>query len=209
LPHDTAARPKRPAGWPSVREIPAEEAEAFGTMIETLRGFLDKVTGARPNAAMTAALTHDLAAWAERLDGCTVEERDQLFGRLLQQPGRGQTMTPALVVERQVPGEVVGTVTFGRYFVGVNKAVHGGALPLIFDEVLGRAASSPERPRIRTAYLNTAFRALTPIDVPLHVRGWLDRAEGRKFFVRGEIRHGDVVCADAEGLFVELRPEQG
>ena len=40
------------------------------------------------------------------------------------------------------------------------------------------------------------------------VRGWLDRQEGRKYFVRGELRHGDVVCADAEGLFVALKPGQ-
>jgi len=39
-------------------------------------------------------------------------------------------------------------------------------------------------------------------------RGWLDRREGRKYFVRGELRHGEVVCAEAEGPFVALKPEQ-
>ena len=37
----------------------------------------------------------------------------------------------------------------------------------------------------------------------------VDRIEGRKRFVSGELRHGDTVCAQAEGLWVELLPGQG
>jgi acyl-coenzyme A thioesterase PaaI-like protein len=85
--------------------------------------------------------------------------------------------------------------------------VHGGVLPLLFDEVLGRAAASHGRERIRTAYLNVAFKALTPLDSELTVRGWVDRVEDRKLFVRGELRDGEVLCAEAEGLFVALKPE--
>jgi len=193
--------------WPDPERNHADLAAPYGEMIEVLRGFLDKVAGARPDAAQIAALTQDLREWSDRLDGCQVPERDQLFARLLERPGRGQTMSPALVVEHQGIGEFRGHVTFGRYFLGVNGAVHGGTLPLMFDEVLGRAAGRPGL-RLRTAYLKTDFRALTPLDTKLAVRGWLDREEGRKFFVRGELRHGDVVCAEAEGLFVALKPEQ-
>ena len=70
------------------------------------------------------------------------------------------------------------------------------------------AATAIPDQRLRTAYLKTDFRALTPLNTRLEVRGWLERQEGRKYFVRGELRHGDVVCADAEGLFVALKPEQ-
>jgi acyl-CoA thioesterase FadM len=192
--------------WPGERNH-ADLAKPYGEMVDVLRVFLDKVAGARPDAGQIAALTQDLREWSDRLDGCQVEERDQLFARLLDVDGRGQTMSPALEVARQAPGDFRGHVTFGRYFLGVNGAVHGGALPLLFDEVLGRAAALPGL-RLRTAYLKTDFRALTPLDTKLEVRGWLERQEGRKYFVRGELRHGDVVCADAEGLFVALKPEQ-
>jgi acyl-coenzyme A thioesterase PaaI-like protein len=208
LPHDTSAPPAIKSSWPGVVRHAPEVVESYDGMVATLRGFLDKLAGARPDADTLTALTRDLAAWSGRLDACAVDERDQLFGRLVRQPGRGQTASPQLFIDRQVEGELVGRVTFGRYFLGVNGAVHGGIIPLLFDEVLGRAAADPKQPRIRTAYLNTAFKALTPIDVELEVRGWLDRVEGRKRFVRGELRHGDIVCAEAEGLFVELRPEQ-
>lgn len=208
MPHDSSTPLKSRTNWPGVVRHERETVEAYDGMIAGLREFLDKVGGARPDAATIAALTQDLADWSERLAGCAVEEHDQLFGRLVTEPGRGQTMAPSLFIDHQVVGELRGRVTFGRYFLGVNGAVHGGAIPLLFDEVLGRAAADPARPRIRTAYLNTVFKALTPIDVELQVVGRLDRAEGRKRFVRGELRHGDTVCAEAEGLFVELRPEQ-
>ena len=50
---------------------------------------------------------------------------------------------------------------------------------------------------------------ITPIDTELVVSAWIDRIEDRKIFVRGEIRHGSTVCAEADALFLRLRPEQG
>ena len=193
--------------WPSPDRSFPEIGGPYGEMIDVLREFLDKVSGVQPDLRTIEALKDDLAAWSRRLDPFVVSERDQLFARLLDAPGRGQTMSPALHVDRMEPGDFRGHVTFGRYFLGVNGAVHGGTLPLMFDEVLGRAAALPGL-RLRTAYLKTDFRTLTPLDTRLEVRGWLDRQEGRKYFVRGELRHGDVVCADAEGLFVALKPGQ-
>lgn len=205
----SVAEPAQPHTWPDPRRDTPSVAGAWGEMIVALRGFLDTVGGVKPDEATIIALKDELNGWSARLAPFTVEEREQLFARLMDTAGRGQTMSPALVVERQEPGDFRGHVTFGRYFLGVNGAVHGGTLPLMFDEVLGRAAATaiPDQ-RLRTAYLKTDFRALTPLDTRLEVRGWLDRQEGRKYFVRGELRHGDVVCADAEGLFVALKPEQ-
>lgn len=203
------AEPAEGHTWPDPHRQTPSVAGAWGEMITALRGFLDTVGGVRPDEATILALRNDLNAWSERLEPFLVAERDQLFARMMDQSGRGQTMSPALVVDSQAPGDFRGHVTFGRYFLGVNGAVHGGTLPLMFDEVLGRAAATaiPDQ-RLRTAYLKTDFRALTPLNTRLEVRGWLERQEGRKYFVRGELRHGDVVCADAEGLFVALKPEQ-
>lgn len=208
MPHDTAALAERKPVWPGMRAVPADEAAAYRRMTDTLQGFLDKLAGARPDVATIEALADDLAAWSERLQAAAVDEPDQLYGRLLTEPGRGQVTAPRLFVEHAADGEVRGHVTFGRYFLGVNGAVHGGVLPTLFDEVLGRAAACSDRPRVRTAYLNVDFRALTPLDTRLEVRGWLDRVEGRKCFVKGVLKHGETVCAEAEGLFVALKDHQ-
>lgn len=203
------APPAAGHAWPDPRRGTPGVAGPWGEMIAALRGFLDTVAGVRPDEATILELKDQLNAWSERLQPFVVEEREQLFARMLGQAGRGQTMSPALVIESQAPGDFRGHVTFGRYFLGVNGAVHGGTLPLMFDEVLGRAAATaiPDK-RLRTAYLRTDFRALTPLNTRLEVRGWLERRQGRKYFVRGELRHGEVVCADAEGLFIALKPEQ-
>jgi acyl-coenzyme A thioesterase PaaI-like protein len=192
-----------------MRVLPPAQTEAYDRMIAELRGFLDGLAGAHPDEAMVAELSRDLAAWSERLGRCAVEEPDQLFARVVERPGRGQVMSPLLFAKDLPSGEMTGHVTFGRYFMGVNGAAHGGAVALLFDEALGRAASGRGGPRARTAYLHVDFRAVTPIDTKLAVRSWLDRVDGRKRFVRGELRHGEVICAEAKALFVELKPGQG
>ena len=36
------------------------------------------------------------------------------------------------------------------------------------------------------------------------MEGWLDRADGRKIICRGTLHNGDVLCAEAEGLFISV-----
>ena len=191
---------------PTVRS-PGGGAE-YGEMISTLRDFLDNVAAAAPDTATTVALTGDLHRWAERLAQSAVSERRQIFARRLDLPGRGQTMSPSFIPIAGDREKVAGTVTFGRYFLGGGGAVHGGAIPLLFDEVLGRLASSGGRAPARTAYLHTDFRSITPVGVELAVRAWFVSEQGRKRTLRAQLTHGDTLCAEAEGLFVELRPDQ-
>lgn len=211
----TEARDTEPRGgfppmrtWqePTVRS-PGGGAE-YGDMIAALRDFLDDVAAAAPDAATTVALTDDLNRWADRLAQSAVPERRQIFARRLDLPGRGQTMSPSFIPIAGDREKVAGTVTFGRYFLGGGGAVHGGAIPLLFDEVLGRLASSGGRAPARTAYLHTDFRSITPVGVELAVRAWFVSEQGRKRTLRAQLSRGDTLCAEAEGLFIELRPDQ-
>jgi acyl-coenzyme A thioesterase PaaI-like protein len=181
---------------------------AYGPMVEALRDFLDKVAAAKPDETALLSLTDDLKSWSRRLAPFAVDEREQVFAHRHDLPGRGQTMAPAFVVTGGDEQTVRGGVTFGRYFLGGGGAVHGGAIPLLFDEVLGRLANSGQRPRSRTAYLRVDFRSITPVGVELAVSAWFVSEEGRKRLLRGELRHGETLCAEAEGLFVALRPGQ-
>lgn len=180
----------------------------YGDMIAALRNFLDDVAAASPDMSTTVALTRDLNRWADRLAQTAVSERRQIFARRLDLPGRGQTMAPSFIPITGDHEKVEGTVTFGRYFLGGGGAVHGGAIPLLFDEVLGRLASSGGRAPARTAYLHTDFRSITPVGVDLEVRAWFVSEQGRKRLLRGTITHGDTLCAEAEALFIELRLDQ-
>jgi acyl-coenzyme A thioesterase PaaI-like protein len=180
----------------------------YGDMILALRDFLDNVAAAAPDTATTVALAHDLRDWSDRLAPAAVPERKRIFARRLDLPGRGQTMSPNFIPVTGNHESVQGKVTFGQYFLGGGGAVHGGAIPLLFDEVLGRLASSGDRAPARTAYLHTDFRSITPVGEELAVRAWFVSEQGRKRLLRATITHGGTLCAEAEGLFIELRPDQ-
>ena len=46
----------------------------------------------------------------------------------------------------------------------------------------------------------------TPSDQPVHLRASIQRSDGAKVWVSGELLSGDVVCASCEGLFVAVKP---
>jgi acyl-coenzyme A thioesterase PaaI-like protein len=198
--------PMRTWQEPTVRN-PGGGAE-YGEMIAALRDFLDAVAAAAPGMATTAALTRDLESWTGQLADSAVPERKQIFARRLDLPGRGQTMSPNFIPVAGDHESVEGTVTFGRYFLGGGGAAHGGAIPLLFDDVLGQLANSGDRDPSRTAYLHTDYRSITPIGEDLTVRGWFVSEHGRKRILRAELTHGDTLCAEAEGLFIALRADQ-
>lgn len=180
----------------------------YGALIESLRDLLDGFAAASPDEETVRALTDAFAAWSERLESHRVGERQQVFGRRRDLHGRGQVMSPKFAAEEFDERSVKGTVTFGRYFLGGNGAVHGGAISLLFDEVMGRLSNTAGRSQSRTAFLHTDFRSVTPVGVPLSVRAWFESEEGRKRFIRAEIRDGDTLCAESHGLFLALLPGQ-
>jgi len=186
----------------------AEYGAAYGAMTDALSAFLDQLAEALPDQALVEKLGDDLRAWTRTLEPLAVPERERVFGRRVDQPGRGQSMSPKIVITTSDADSVRGTVRFGPYYLGGNMAAHGGAVPLMFDEVLGRLAQSAGRPGSRTAYLHTDFRSITPIGPDLDLRAWVVSEEGRKRVLRATLHHGDVLCAEAEGLFVTLRPGQ-
>ncbi|MCL3838434.1 PaaI family thioesterase [Aeromicrobium duanguangcaii] len=190
-------------------DFAADDVRAYGELIDNLHGVQNALAALSMDREAIDDLSADLARWRERLEKSTTDEQHQVNGRVAELPVRGHAMLPDLHVTSRTTERVEGTVRFGRWFMGGGMAVHGGAVSLLFDEVLGILASLAAGGITRTAYLHTDYRALTPIDTELQAAAWIDRVEGRKWFVRGEIRHGDTVCAEGEGLFLRLLPEQG
>jgi hypothetical protein len=102
-----------------------------------------------------------------------------------------------------------GHVTFPRFYLGGNAAVHGGAHTLLFDDVMGHVTGRQRDGISRTAFLKVNFRLITPIDVELTFDITLDKTEGRKRWLTGRLYNpaGEVV-SDAEALFLRLLPGQ-
>jgi acyl-coenzyme A thioesterase PaaI-like protein len=96
--------------------------------------------------------------------------------------------------------------TFGAAYEGPPSFVHGGWVACAFDEVLGIANIVAGHPGM-TARLTVHYRRPTPLFNELAVRAWVDRVEGRRIMSRAEMYNGDTLTAEAEGLFVQPRPE--
>jgi acyl-coenzyme A thioesterase PaaI-like protein len=182
--------------------------DGYTGMIDELRELLDRVAAAAPTTELVSDATKVVADLNTRLAEYPVDESDQVAGKLVTVPGRGQLAVPAVHVEQLDDMRMTGRVRFGRHFLGSNGAVHGGAIPLLFDDLLGRLALTGGRSRSRTAFLHVDYRSITPIDTDLRVEAHFEREDGRKRYLRGRLHCGDRLCAEASGLFVALRPGQ-
>ena len=96
--------------------------------------------------------------------------------------------------------------TFGAAYEGPPSFVHGGWIACAFDEVLGIANIASGKPGM-TARLTVHYRTPTPLFRELVLRAWVDRVEGRRVMSRAEMYDGATLTAEAEGVFVQPRPE--
>lgn len=204
LPSVLAADVPQVGGWLE----PNGPADGYDELLDALRGLLDTVAAARLDDAETARTTRDLVALRDRLAPHAVAEADQAFGRRPDLPGKGQSLVPLWVVQRADADNVWATLTVGRYHLGSNGAVHGGSIALLFENVLGLLAISGGRTFARAAYTHVDFRSVTPVGRELDLHAWFVSEVGRKRVLRATLHDGDVLCAEAEGLCIELRPDQ-
>lgn len=99
-------------------------------------------------------------------------------------------------------------VTPDERMQGSLGTTHGGFVSLLLDEAMGKTLSSAGI-RAPTARLVVNFRRPMLIGQQHEVRAWIDTQQGRKQFVKGEVRSADgqTLIAEAEALFLQLRPD--
>ena len=130
-------------------------------------------------------------------------------GRVASLPGAGSVLMPPWQIREFGPEGVEVGVQYSRYHVGGNNAVHGRMVAMMFDVMCGIIIHSIGRPISRTTFLHVDYRNITPIDVPLTMRGWASKVEGRKTFVNAELRDpAGTLLAESNGLMVQLLPGQ-
>jgi acyl-coenzyme A thioesterase PaaI-like protein len=100
-------------------------------------------------------------------------------------------------------GVVHGRVRFGSAYEGPPGSVHGGYVAAAFDEVLGVAQSLGGSPGM-TGTLTIRYRKPTPLHTDLRFEARLEWQEGRKIFCTGELYAGELLCAEAEGIFISV-----
>ena len=116
--------------------------------------------------------------------------------------GRANPLAPPIEL-RLVDGRIIGLATFGAAYEGPPGCVHGGFVAAAFDEVLGSTQSLSGTPGM-TGRLIVHYRSPTPLHTELRFEGTLESVSGRKILTRGQLWAGDVLCAEAEGLFITI-----
>ncbi len=170
---------------------------AHDDMTDALLELMDCVGRSALDAASLQALAGDFRALSRRIKAAG---EDASGTHAIDPMLRRGTLTPTVTITSQDERSVRGVVTFGPRY-GVGKP-HGGAIPLMMLDVMGRLVNAGGRPRSFTAELVTDFRSITPGDTELTVKAWLTAEDGRKRRARAELWHNERLCAGAEGLFI-------
>ena len=101
--------------------------------------------------------------------------------------------------------EIRGEAYFDYPYEGPPTCVHGGVIAETFDEVLGAANMVADNAAM-TGTLTIRYRKPTPLRTGLRIEARCLGRDGRKIRTWGGIFHGDVLTAEAEGIFIVVGP---
>jgi uncharacterized protein (TIGR00369 family) len=196
----------------------AARREAVGELGSALRELVDAAVRTEvsiPELAAAAEVARELAARL-RKDGRELHEvasvDDPEVGERWYSPvyGPGNPVAPPMVATQRSDGRAEGRVTLGKPHEGPPGLVHGGVVATLLDHVLARAVRAAGRGGL-TATLTVTYRRPVRLGVGLLATAELGDTDGRRTTARARLVAEDdpgTTLAEAEGLFVALRPER-
>ena len=218
FPPPLASSWRGPAGGPLTPEERAIRRAAVGELGSALRDLVDAAVRTEvtlPELAEATGLARELAA---RLRG---ESRslheiasvdDPEIGERWYSPvyGPGNPVAPPLVVTDAADGRAIGRVTLGKPHEGPPGLGHGGVVATLLDHMLARSVRAGGRGGL-TATLTVTYRRPVQLGVALIATAEMGATEGRRTTATARLTaedDPDTTLAEAEGLFVALRPER-
>lgn len=180
------------------------QVRAYIRMIQEVSQFHDALVQASPSEEQLAEMTETLASVRATLEATAVAEREQLYGNG-QLGGPNQLLMPTISYDHIDDDKLRAHTVANKFYMGLNDTMHGGMVSVLFDTVMGRMAVGTESRVCRTAYLTTEYHNITPIGERLELRIAVEKTEGRKRFITGQLWHGETLCAEAESLFIEVK----
>jgi acyl-coenzyme A thioesterase PaaI-like protein len=114
---------------------------------------------------------------------------------------RNPFAVPVHIVQDRERGRARADFELNALYEGPPGQVHGGVAALVLDQVLGEAAAAGGTPGM-TGTLTLRYEMNTPLG-RCSAEGWVDRHDGVKTIVKGELRRADgTVTVTAEGIFI-------
>jgi len=203
------AHQQHPGGGFNPPEPTTKGGPDYGRFVDAVRRLQDHARAVDAPDEVIAEAADQLEKLSALLSPYDSDEWESPSGRRMDLPMRGNILPIPMSTRRTEDGRIDGWARFARFHLGRNGAVHGGALGMLFDSVLGLTSSViTGGPRQRTAYLTINYRHIVPIEKKLQIEAGVDRVDGRKIFVSGRLRDGDTLLTEADALFVRLKPGQ-
>ena len=114
---------------------------------------------------------------------------------------RNPNAVPLTVVQDRDNGRASAEFELNALHEGPPGQVHGGVVALVLDQVFGEAAAAGGSPGM-TGTLSLRYVMNTPLG-RCSAAAWVDRRDGIKTVVKGELRRADgTVTVTAEGIFI-------
>ena len=196
---------------------PSPARAALGAAVRRLA---HDVVGHQPDDALSEELTTALTSYSERIvlapararansgfhehwenhvaEGAPVESYEY-------RPFSGAASPWSVDPDIRREGDgVAATVRFGSAHEGAPGRCHGGIVAGLFDDVLGSVLSVTGDGGF-TGELTVRYLIGVPLHVDLTMRCRVDRREGRKLFLLGELVLGDDIYATAKAVFIRPR----
>ena len=182
-------------------------ASACAELAAALRDLQDAAAASAPSDQLASTVARSLGVATEALRGAPAPRGGRWFGRL-DVPGRGQTMCPPVTITELTSERLRGSVTCTPFYGGFGEGVHGGAVALIMNELMGTLANAdPSIVRV-AAYIHVDYRSAAPLETALTARADVGQTSGRKQTITSSLSCAGRVIAEGEGLFLGPRIDE-
>ncbi len=186
-----------------------QERVVFGGLADSVRALADASlrTTVQPEVATEVRaeidwLTARLAA--EQIPGnfgVSLSSSGMVRGHGNAVVGLRNPVAVPLHIEKAEDGRAWSSFHLGALYEGPPGCVHGGVLALVLDQLLGEAGAAGGAPGM-TGTLTLRYEQNTPLG-DCSAEAWIDRVEGVKTFVVGELCRADgETTVRAEGIFI-------
>lgn len=169
------------------------DAEALNTIAQNVDQQIDVLAGF-PQAGGKIAQIDPLQDYAS--------QRSTVSHEISPMTGLSNPQSPPLNIWFE-GDKVKAQVIMGWQYEGPPSCIHGGYIAALFDDFLGVGQKLTGQIGF-TGTLKIRYLKPTPLNQTIDMIGWLERQDGRKTTLCGEMYAGDTLTATCEGLFIQM-----
>lgn len=203
----------KPAAWPpsgTSHTDFADHRQALLLAADRARLLVDAMVRLKEDSPVASVLAQRLEELLELLAGhvqpVEAMSKSRQFGAADRSMVSGalNPMAPPVQLSMGEDNTARTTTALGLAYQGPPGRVHGGMVATLLDHLMGYAAGTVGS-WIFTRSLTVDYDHAVPLFEELEIVATVERVDGRKIWVRGEIRAAGAVVARAHGLWLPPR----